>query len=742
MLHEVLLALSGHPSPLFADLDPANPVNEEFPLISPSERALLRSIGRLSILHRKLQRHLETISSSHRSIICRSVASSILHTHLARFQNRILDVEGKILTKDASLVGAYEIVPLASVVGEFDDWHRRMAWYWQMACFFQPPKDIAREKPRSSSPCTSAQLIDKLRAETQTGFPDIEEAATQLAKVAETAWLKQLSSWIIHGKLPAYGAQDFFIQLDGSEGQSFKKDQDLLPSFINVATANSILFIGKSLHQVKRHHQAKRVSFAVSGNGSAEADLATSHLDLLSALPLPLIPSQFSRTIAEIRLSLSQNILQKLLPMSLTMQVLSCLRQFFLLGRGEFAVALINEAENRVQSRQQSMGRLLQQDPVKAMQGLSIKDAELHQSLQQVWKSLAAEDADEVDEALEYAQQHISLSTPKAASTRPSSSDSYTDILSDMSFTTFNDLLFPSPTELNLSFSSPLDLFLSPRDIEIYSTINAYLLAIKRSHQKASDLWRRSPARRDHPLPSSEGNTARLRNRKRATATRKVWATCSAAIFLLSETAAFFEGEIIKGSFDHFEAWASRPAPNFEPDLSTTSSTVDGASEKPAQRDPETLAAGHRLFLASLAYSLLLTDTAYTKELRSLLGIIDNLISFFVRLLDIQSKLDLETQNAGHDAAPPSAHLVEDEAHISLELDRARKRVDSGMKSVVHRLRELDRDRVGSLRFWDAGGKPVEKGDFEVWKGGGGVERLLMKLEFGRMVEGAKEDLV
>lgn len=741
MLHEVLLALSGHPSPLFADLDPANPIKEEFPLISPSERALLRSIGRLSILHRKLQRHLESISSSHRSIIRRSVASSILHTHLARFQNRILDVEGKILTKDASLVGAYEIVPLASVVGEFDDWHRRMAWYWQMACFFQPPKDPARDKQRSSSPCTSAQLIDKLRAETQTGFPDIEEAATQLAKVAETAWLKQLSSWIIHGKLPAYGAQDFFIQLDGPEGQSFKKDQDLLPSFINVATANSILFIGKSLHQVKRHRQAKKVSFAVSRDGSAEADLATSHLDLLSALPLPLIPSQFSRTIAEIRLSLSQNVLQKLLPMSLTMQVLSCLRQFFLLGRGEFAVALINEAESRVQSRQQSMGRLLQQDPVKAMQGLSIKDAELHQSLQQVWKSLAAEDADEVDEALEYAQQHISLSTPKATSTRPSSSDSYTDILSDISSTTFNDLLFPSPTELNLSFSSPLDLFLSPRDIEIYSTINAYLLAIKRSHQKASDLWRRSPARRDHPLPSSEGNAARLRNRKRATATRKVWATCSAAIFLLSETAAFFEGEIIKGSFDHFEAWASKPAPHFEPDLSTTS-TVDGTAEKPAQRDPETLAAGHRLFLASLTYSLLLTDTAYTKELRSLLGNIDNLIAFFIRLLDIQSKLDLETQNAGHDEAPPSAHLVEDEAHISLELDRARKKVDSGMKSVVHRLRELDRDRVGSLRFWDAGGKPVEKGDFEVWKGGGGVERLLMKLEFGRMVEGAKEDLV
>ncbi|CAK3876542.1 related to gamma-tubulin complex component GCP4 [Lecanosticta acicola] len=727
MLHEVLLALSGHPSPLFADQN-SQTDQKEFPLISPSERALLRSIGRLSELHRKLKSHLESISAAHPSIICRSVASSILHTHLARFQKRILDVEGKILTKDASLVGAYEIVPLASVVGEFDDWHRRMAWYWQIACFFQPLKDASREQQRPSTPCSSAQVIDKLRAETQTGFPDIEEAATQLAKVAETAWLKQLSSWIIYGKLPAFGAHDFFIHVDGPDGQSFSKDNDLLPTFVSSTTASSILFIGKSLHQVKRHRQAKMVSIAVSGGGSADADLAMAHLSLLAALPLPLIPSQFSRTISEIRLSLSQNVLQQLLPMSLTRQVLMCLRHFFLLGRGDFAVALINEAESRVQSRQQSMGRLLQQDPVKAMQSLSVKDAELHQALQQVWKALAAEDSETTDAVLDYARQHISLSTPKAGTSRPSSSDSFESASADVVSTAFNDLLVPSPTELSLSFSSPVDLFLSTRDVDTYSAINSYLLAIRRSHQKASDLWRRSPARRDHPVTAQDGN-ARQRNRKRTTATRKVWATLSAANFLLSETSAFFEGEIITGSCSHFQEWTEKPATNFDPDVSAAS-TVDGPGERPAQRDPETLAAGHRTFLASLTYALLLTDTIYTRELRTLLGNIDNMIAFFTRLLDVQQKLDLEAQ----DGAGESPHTVEAEQHTSLELDRARKKVDSGLKAVVNRLRQLDLQRIGSLRYLDV--RPGEKGDFEVWKGGGGVDRLLMKLEFGRMVEG------
>ncbi|KAM3424105.1 Spindle pole body component [Cercospora zeina] len=209
MLHEVLLALSGHPSPLFNS--PANNgAKDDFPLLSPSEAALLKSIGTLSGLHRKLKRHLELIASTHESVICRAVAASVQQTHLGRFQNHILHVEEKILKKDASLVGAYEIVPLASIVAEFDDWHRVMNWYWQVACFMLDPNG-------KNSKCNSARLIDKLRFSMQTGYPEVEKAATELARVAETSWLRQLTSWIVHGKLPTHGAKDFFITIEGSE---------------------------------------------------------------------------------------------------------------------------------------------------------------------------------------------------------------------------------------------------------------------------------------------------------------------------------------------------------------------------------------------------------------------------------------------------------------------------------------------------------------------------------------------
>jgi hypothetical protein len=194
---------------------------------------------------------------------------------------------------------------------------------------------------------------------------------------------------------------------------------------------------------------------------------------------------------------------------------------------------------------------------------------------------------------------------------------------------------------------------------------------------------------------------------------------------LLSETAAYLEGEIIRCSWERFEAWLKEPAEAAHTTVGPSADSADINPPKAAQRDPETLAAGHCAFLAALTYALFLTDVHYTKELRSLLGNVDQLIALFVRLLETQQKIDLE-----QDAGLETVHVEEDERKISLELDRARKRVDSDLKSVINRLRQLDHERIGAGRYLDLG--HVDTGGFEPWKGGG-VDRLLMKLEFGRM---------
>ncbi len=195
MLHEILLSLSGHPSPLLT-ADHSSPTS----ILSPPEKALLSSVAHLSDLHCELLAHTKTIASTHPSSICQAVATSINSTHLAQFQRKVLEVEDGILRKDAGMVGAYSIVPLTAIVGEFSGWTRRMEWFLEIVEFMMRGK------------CSGAMVIDELCGAIQTGYMDIEEAALSLVKVAETAWLKQASAWILYGRLPSFGREDFFVR--------------------------------------------------------------------------------------------------------------------------------------------------------------------------------------------------------------------------------------------------------------------------------------------------------------------------------------------------------------------------------------------------------------------------------------------------------------------------------------------------------------------------------------------------
>ena len=115
------------------------------------------------------------------------------------------------MQKNSASVGAYNIVPLTSIVQEFSGWTRRMEWFLEIVDF------IMRGSGGERSKCSGAMIIDKLCDSVQTGYVDIEEAALSLVKVAETAWLKQVSGWILYGRLPSFGREDFFVQNMGTD---------------------------------------------------------------------------------------------------------------------------------------------------------------------------------------------------------------------------------------------------------------------------------------------------------------------------------------------------------------------------------------------------------------------------------------------------------------------------------------------------------------------------------------------
>jgi hypothetical protein len=759
MLHEILLSLSGHPSALFDAPDHVTATAHR--LLSPPEAELLSSIGHLSRLHRSTRDHVARIATSHPSVICRAVATSITSHHLERFQCKVLEVESRILKQDASIVGAYNIVPLAGVVSEFSEWTRVMEWLRDISNYMLPSDVPAKFEKMIGQAASGAAVIDKLRSEAQTGYPDIEDAARGLSKVAETSWLRQLSTWLLYGRLPSFGRSDFFIQQDDEDAdeQVFVLQNKLLPKFVTRQTALSILFVGKSLNQIRALPSA--VKALDTSNSVSELDLLPKHVQQLSQVSAPVSTAMLSEAIANIRLSLSRNLLQHLLPREKIVETLTVLHQFFLIGRGEFALTLIAEADDKISSRHRGPQATKSGQTVKAV---LIKEAEINQVLARsfsVLSTLSSED-EHTDDILDVATQLLHLSVNNSSNNRPGTpgrakdADSMLPQLANMSF---DDLLLSVPTSLTMDIRSPLDLFITKADLDVYSSINASLLAVRRAHLHLAELWRYSSIRRDHPCPpgyqysnSAHGKAMlkrrRQRTTKRAQDMRKIWATCAAAIFFFAESEAYFHGAVVQQSFGHFIAWVTGPQASSSmesslaaSDLSSTTgfrkSTTEGDIQQ--QHDPEALASAHRRFLSSVAYSLLLTDQSFTKALRTLCTHVDELVAYVTRLTKIQQNLDLEEDEGVEDYAQ---NYKKEEGEVSLEMDRARRRLDSDLKTLVERLREIDSDRIGASAPGTAIGVTMEEGAYEPLRVGG-IDRLLMKLDWsGEDEEEETEDLI
>ncbi|KAH7417887.1 gamma-tubulin complex component protein [Cadophora sp. MPI-SDFR-AT-0126] len=738
MLHEILLSLSGHPSPLLtADHSSSSSI------LSPPEKALLSSIAHLSNLHCKLLAHTATIATSHPSSICQAVATAIKSTHLARFQRKVLEVEDGILRKDAGTVGAYNIVPLTAIVGEFSGWTRRMEWFLEVVEF------MMRGNGGDGKTCSGAMVIDRLCESMQTGYVDIEEAALSLVRVAETAWLKQVSAWVLYGRLPSFGREDFFVQIVHGDIQEYQSKPELLPAFVSASTASSLLFIGRSLN----HIRVKGVSSAKS----PELDLLSSHLQQLSTLKFPINGANFSRVITSIRISLSQTTLQKLLPLSRVVEILSLLREFFLLGRGEFAIALISEADDKIRSRWRRSDNL-GYDKRDGLGNIVVKEGEVSAVLARTWAAMGSlqgqyEEEQDEDELLELARDLVQLSITKSNSTTPSKGQ---QTASKIVSTPFKNLLLSVPVSLSLHIPSPLDLFLTPADVQIYSSINAYLLSIHRAHLRLTDLWKITSLRRDHPAPpgppygsSTAGRnkvqTMRTRGKERSQAMRSVWATSSAAVFFLGETEAYLQGEVVQGTWDGFKTWlageSSRPTSPRSPVDDEDDIWLQAAREPTSQtgnsntHDPQTLADAHRRYLSALATTLLLTNSSFTDPLYHLFQQIDHLVALVYRVHSIWQSLDLEADEGVVDAF---SDFHKEERDIKEQLVTVANRVKDGIEEIVKNLRDIDQEKEG----WDNGFAELvlgEEGAYVPTKVGR-VDRLLMKLDFGGWFDVGKRD--
>ena len=177
--------------------------------------------------------------------------------------------------------------------------------------------------------------------------------------------------------------------------------------------------------------------------------------------------------------------------------------------------------------------------------------------------------------------------------------------------------------------------------------------------------------------------------------------------------------------------------------------------------DPQTLAVAHRAYLRALTRRLLLTQQPFADALYVLLVHTDHLVALVHRLQGIWAALDLEADVGVVDAF---VDLEREEREVRRDMGRVEARVREGVAGAVAELRVLEADSEAFENMVGGGGGggggdgdgDAEEGDgspaVELGGGGcrgvgegvlgeaqgryvprrvGGVDRLLMKLDFG-----------
>lgn len=752
MLHEILLSLSGHPSPFLSkthSVETSTADSTGFPLLSPPERALLATLTDLSDLHLRLREQLSSLSTSHPSVVCHAVTTQISSSVLQRFQRKILEVEKSILSQDAAYVGGYGIVPLSTIVSEFAPWTRRLQWLLRVTDLMATGSN--RQEDRYS---TGVSIMDFLKQESYTGYRDLENIALELLQIAEITWLRLLSNWLLYGRLPTVGAQDLFLraQDETRANQSFIVDDKMLPSFISPETAQSVLIIGRSLHQIR----SRKVPHTWSvGNSSADpvSALSSIHVQFLEDLKSPFAASDVSSTVSAIRLSLSQNALAYLLPIETVLETVRVLNRFLLLQQGEFPVTLINRVDARIHEKTQESYQQVRKAGL--LDNLAIREGEVTAVLNHAWADLASlrDGDDDHDEELELARDMIQLSIASKGKENPKKS---TPLV-----VPFDDLLFPTPTVLSFRIEPPLDLFLSDPDIEQYSAISSLLLGIRRAEIHISSLWKRTSIRRCQPTPpgppfstSAHGlkqlQARRGMERQREINLRAYWATASAMLYLVTEVGSYLQGFVVHNHSSTFSSWLDsfdtkgkptsfRASPILAEDgdeHAVPSSPTIGGSEscRPnAILDPATLVAAHQIYLHSLVEALFLTSAAIMQPFHELLVISEHFTALFHRLAGIHMNLDLEVE--GVDIGDPTRSYSAEEKEVLVEMKETRIKINGIMQRFAEAVKawESENDKES--------GPQTTKSDFESYGGfvpwsdrhGGsarGVEALIMRLEF------------
>ncbi|KAG8894771.1 hypothetical protein FRC01_012769, partial [Tulasnella sp. 417] len=502
---------------------------------------------------------------------------------LQEYEDLIMETEARVLKKDSELVGAQLFVPLSSVRAVFSVWDAPLAALDRLVSdIYKGPggKRSAGRETEEASPASSSKtdlprwspgpLIDLLLDRAQSGVHRVAEIMSILAVAVQRLWRIHLTGFLLHGILsksdplaePPQNSATSDSQRDKPPPRTTKSLSALvlnnacIPACVTPQTRESILYVGKAVAIVKNQGYSQK---------QLPKEMIFEYSEAFERV-LPQDGFSFDRVVAELRTTISEFLWAHVLKERDVEEAVESLSEYFLLRNGEFAVALIREIERL------KITKLI----TTSSRSSGIREQDLSLALLRASLGTTAQH----DPSLSKIQFHL-----PGGPIKPFSAPKPGALTAGM-ISEFSDYLLGTPLMLNYALQWPLDLFLVPSDLQIYSHLFAYFSAIRRAQHITSECWtslsNAQRSRRRWTGPGSEGGTEDSEARRRLL--RCGWGVLRQMLWFLDTLWGYLMNDVVGVQYRKFKDQLKPPPPPppvpLEPRMTPRPSTPGTVKDK------------------------------------------------------------------------------------------------------------------------------------------------------------------
>ncbi|XP_021722362.1 gamma-tubulin complex component 4-like [Chenopodium quinoa] len=614
MLHEILLALLGYTGDLIVDerecrdslgiLSPDSPVADiptfklapDLSFIAPSDRYVIERIISLGFYYRELDRFAtksrnlswirsasanvspleksEEISkrkSENQSVYRRAIANAIVEI-LSVYRSAVLQIEQKLLADPLPI--------LATVTQGLNKFFVLLPPLYELIL------EIERDDVRGG------KLLNLLHKRCHCGVPELQTCLQRLLWHGHQVLFNQLASWMVYGILQdPYG--EFFIKSE--EGRELGKDSsnpdmirkltrltiedssladwhlgfhitlDMLPEYIHMRVAESVLFAGKAVRVLRNpspgfaqdslyHPKIPRESYIIQGfadrfsfqkDSSSDSELTGEELlpqaeaDKIEAMLQDLKEStefhkrSFEYAVDSIRAIAASHLWQLVVVRADLNGHLKALKDYFLLAKGDFFQCFLEESRQlmRLPPRQSTAeADLMVPFQLAAVKTISDEDKYFSRvSLRMPSIGVAVKSTQADAKSKSY-----SSGTSSAASTNTTADVDGWDGIT-----------------LEYSIDWPLQLFFTQEVLSKYCRVFQYLLRLKRTQMELEKSWA-SVMHQDHSDFAKHRNE-RIKcptSQQRRQRFRPMWRVREHMAFLIRNLQFYIQVDVIESQWN------------------------------------------------------------------------------------------------------------------------------------------------------------------------------------------------